>query len=151
MIGALIGAGTSIIGGLIKSGRAKKEEARLKRQLDTFVRQEFANVADSLSVDTEGSKLAKELALTTESGLIEALRKGGSRALLGGIGGIQSGSNRIARQIKADVAKEQQSINKIKAEDQAKIRKLQEEREIADLAGIGSLKHSKTRQKFRIV
>lgn len=138
MIGALVGGGLSIVGGLLKSGRAKKEERALAKQIANYKRQQLTNVADSLSVSTLGSDLAAQQSNIATATAIDALQKGGSRNLLGGISKVQEASNLAASNIQADLDERQKQIDQIRAEDEVRIRNTRENREISDLAGLGT-------------
>ncbi len=137
MVQALVGGGLKILGGILQSGRAKKEQKQLQKQLDDYTRQEFVNVADALRVNTIGAKIAQEQSSITSSTILDSLQKGGARTLLAGIGGVQARGAKETQQIMKELGADQQSINKIRAQDEARIRTLREQREIADLKGLG--------------
>ena len=135
MIGtAAVGAGLGIYQ-MIDSAKQKKEA---KQALENIKRQEFKNIADDMQVSTLGSDLQKEEQARLASTQIESLKGGGNRALISGLGRIESGSQNINAKIAADLDMQQKQIDQIRAEDEARIRGMQEQRELADVSALSS-------------
>lgn len=138
MVGALVGAGISIIGGLIKNSRAKKREAKIQKELDAYQRQDFNNVAKQLTVDTTAADIANRQSDVALATAIENARKGGARQLISTVPLATTAHEKTADKIRAGLTSERQKINQLIAQDEQNIRRLREDREIADLKGMGT-------------
>jgi hypothetical protein len=125
------------VGGIVKGITGARQASEARRAIESYQRQELTNVYGDLSVSTLGSDLQREeLARATATG-VEALQQAGVRGLIGGIGQVQAQNNLTSRQIAADLDMQQQQIDRLRAQDNATIRALQEQREAQDLAGLG--------------
>lgn len=135
---ALAAAGVSVIGGVTQSIMAAKKARRAQDAIRNYKRQELTNAYDDVRVSTLASELQREeLARSTASG-VQALRSGGARTVIGGVGNLQERNVLASRAIGADLDRQQTEIDRLKAADEVRIQKMQEDREIADLAGLGN-------------
>lgn len=130
----LLGMGLSIAGAI----SAGKEKRDAKNALDNYERQQLTNVADGLQVSTLGSDLQREEQARLASGQIGALQESGTRGLVGGLGRVEAGNQRVMQQTGADLDMQQKQIDQMRAEDQARIRGMQENREIGDISALSS-------------
>ena len=136
-----MGAATAVIGtgvGLYQTIQGAKEKRDAQRALDSYQRQEPENVQEGRTVSTSGSDLQREEQARLASSQVDALRGGGTRALVGGLGRVESGNQRVNQQIGADLDMQQKEIDAAIAQDQANIRAMQENRENADIAALSS-------------
>ena len=121
----------------IKSGQEKKQA---REALDNYKRQNLAdsNIAKDLQVSTLGAdrQLAERSRLASTE--IDALRGGGTRSLVGGLSRVEDTSNDVNNRIVANLDQEQERINQMEAEDNARIRSMQEARENADIDALSS-------------
>lgn len=129
-----IGAATSAA--QMFSGAKKRKEA--ERALDNYQRQEFSNVADDLSVYTRGAEMQMDESSRLGSSSIDALSRGGSRNIIGGIGRLNQSQQIQQRQIASDLERQQARIDQIRAQDAQNIRNLQEQRETQDISALSS-------------
>lgn len=133
-----LSAGLGIVGGISNMISGAKEMREAKDALERYKRQELTNVAEGLQVSTLGSDLQREEQSRLASGQIGALREGGARTLIGGLGRVEAGNQRVMRETGADLDMQQRQIDQMRAEDDARIRSMQENREIGDLSALSS-------------
>lgn len=125
------------IGGIAKAVSGASEARRAREALANYRRQELRNVYEGVGVSTLGADLRREEAARLAATSIDALQASGARGVLGGIGGVQQQSNLVNRQIAANLDEQQKQLDRLRAQDQARIRQIQEQREVADLQGLG--------------
>jgi hypothetical protein len=129
-----VGAGLGITQSIM--GAIQANDAR--KALENYERQELENVAENLTVSTLGADLQREENARLASTQIDALRGGGSRAIIGGSGRVEEGLQRANLEIAADLDRQQKDIDRMYAQDEANIRGMVEARENADIAGLSS-------------
>jgi hypothetical protein len=135
---AIAAAAVAIVGGVTQAVIAAKKAKKAKDAIKNYKRQELTNAYDDVRVSTLASELQREeLARATASG-VQALRAGGARTVIGGVGNLQAQNVFAARSIGADLDRQQKEIDKLRASDEVRIQGMQEDREIADLAGLGN-------------
>jgi hypothetical protein len=135
MIGtSLIGAGLGVTQMIMGAKQAKEA----KEALEEMERQKLENVTEGLSVSTLGSDLQREEAARLYASQIDALRGGGARTILGGMGRVEATSEKLNKDIASDLDRQQKEIDRMYAQDKANIRGMQESRENADIAGLSS-------------
>lgn len=133
-----ISAGLGIIGGISSMIKGDKEKNDAKHALDNYKRQELKNVAEGLQVSTLGSDLQRQEQARLASGQIGALRESGTRGLIGGLGRVEQANQRVMQQTGADLDAQQKQIDQMRAEDESRIRSMQENREINDINALSS-------------
>lgn len=139
MLGAVApfaSVGVGILEGLKGAKDAKR--AREARQDLMNNRQQLRNVTEGLRVSTLGAELQTQEAQRRFATSVDALRSGGVRGLVGGLGKAEQGQQMVQRQIGADLDEQQMQIEQMAAADQARIRDTMEKREefqIGALAG----------------
>ena len=133
------GAGIAAIGGIVKSVKGAKQESKAKKAIDSYVRQDLtdANAFKDTRVSTLGAELQREELARATATSVQALQQGGARTLGMGIGAVQEANVNQSREIGADLDRQFQQIEMAKATDNQRIRDMQEQRENADLAGLG--------------
>ena len=129
-----LGVGMSIYDKI--QGAKQKREAR--RALENIKRQPLTNISDGLQVSTLGSDLQKEEQARLASSQVSALQGAGTRGLIGGLGAVEAGNQNVNAKIAADLDIQQKQIDQIRAEDEARIRGMQEQRELADVSALSS-------------
>ena len=135
-----MGIASAVVGGIgaiTKAVSGASEARRAREALANYRRQELRNVYEGLGVSTLGANLRREEAARMAATSIDALQASGTRGVLGGIGGVQQQSNLVNRQIAADLDEQQKQLDRLRAQDQARIRQIQEQREAEDLQGLG--------------
>ncbi len=136
MFGAIAGIGLLSSGIQALSGARQKKAA--SRALSGYKRQDLENVYDDVQVSTRGADMQQEQQARLQAGQIEALRGAGVRGLVGGLGRVEAGSQAVSQQIGADLDRQQKEIDRLRAQDETRIQRMQEAREQADLAGLSS-------------
>lgn len=131
-------AGIGILGSGYKALQGAKDAKDAKNALNNYKRQEFQNVADGMQVSTLGAELQTESQARLASSQTSALQGAGVRGLVGGLGRVEAGNQEVTQGIAADLDQKQKDIDQIKAQDQSRIRDMQEARENADIAGLSS-------------
>ena len=133
-----IGAGISALGGLTKSIMGAKRAADARRALEQYQRQDLKNITEGMRVSTLGAELQTQEAQRRFATSVEALRSGGIRGVVGGLGQQEQNQQILQQQISADLDKQQQQIEMVRAEDEARIRAIQEQRQANEIAGLGT-------------
>jgi hypothetical protein len=118
------------------SGAARASKA--KKALENFQRQELRNVTEGMRVSTLGAQLQTQEAQRRFATGVEALRSGGVRGLVGGLGVMEQQQQDLQQQISADLDRQQAEIEQARAQDEANIRQMQEQRESSQIAGLGA-------------
>ncbi|HAY89265.1 MAG TPA: hypothetical protein DCY51_07475 [Bacteroidetes bacterium] len=127
-----IAAGAAAAGGAAKGIIGASRASKAKRAMDSFKRQELENVTSGLRVSTLGAQLQTQEAQRRFATSVDALRSGGVRGLVGGLGQINQQQSQVQAQIAADLDRQQMGIEQMRATDQANIRAMQEQRESFD-------------------
>lgn len=118
------------------SGAARASKA--KKALENFQRQELKNVTEGMRVSTLGAELQTQEAQRRFATGVEALRSGGVRGLVGGLGAMEQQQQQLQQQISADLDQQQQAIEQARVQDEANIRSMTEQRESSQIAGLGA-------------
>ena len=129
-----IGAGLGLYQTI--SGAVQAREA--KDALNNYQRQDLENVARDLQVSTMGSDLQREEQGRLASSQVDALQSAGTRGLIGGLGRVEAGNQKVMRETGADLDRQQKEIDRMIAQDEANIRGMQESRENADINALSS-------------
>lgn len=138
---AAVTAALGVAGLGLSAYKMAKEEGRAKqaaKALENYKRQEFVNTAEGLQVSTAGADLRKEQQARLNESYIQALREGGTRALMGGIGRVQTGTQDLNKEIGANLDEQTKQIDMYKMQEEQNIRNLKEGREQQDIAGLTS-------------
>ena len=133
-ITAGLGAGFSIYNAISEGN--KKRSAQ--RALEGLTAPPVTNVAENLQVSTRGADLRTAEAGRNTATAVDALRSGGARALIGGIGNVQANNNAVTAEIGANLDEQQKDIDRMKAEDERRIQGVNEQRYQSDVAGLSS-------------
>lgn len=137
---ALGGAGLAIgaigsIGQMI-SGASRAKKAR--KALENYQRQELKNVTEGMRVSTLAAEMKTEEAQRRFATTVGALQSGGVRGLVGGLGAAEQAQQQQQQQIAADLDRQQTQIEQMRAQDEARIRGMQEARESQEIQGLGA-------------
>lgn len=133
----IAGLGISALGSIanIISGESRRSKAQ--KALNNFKRQELKNVTEGMRVSTLGAELQTQEAQRRFATSVDALRSGGVRGLVGGLGRQEQIQQVGQQQIAADLDRQQVAIERMAAQDEANIRAMREERETAAIRGLG--------------
>jgi hypothetical protein len=133
-----IGAGLGLLGGIGRRARAARREREIRNRIAAYQRQDLDNAFDDLSVSRLGADLLAQENARTSSSAIDALQRGGIRGVVGGVGSVVQRGNLLNQQAAADLDRQRTNINQMRAQDDVRIRAMQERREEQDLAGLGN-------------
>lgn len=140
-IGTVAGVASPLLGagfGIANMIAGAKEQNDAKTALENYKRQQLTNIAEGLQVSTLGSDLQREEQARIASGQIEGLQGAGTRGLLGGLGRVNQANQQVMAQTGAGLDQQQKQIDQMYADDQARIRNMQESREIGDINALSS-------------
>ena len=130
---------TGIAGGISKFFEGRKMQKWAQDKIEHFQWQDLENVYKNNQVSTLGADLQREENARTSSTAVDALREGGNRALVGGLGRIVANNNMVNRQIGANLDEQQKAIDMAKSSDDARIRDMVETRQSNELQGYGQM------------
>lgn len=135
---AIGGLAVSAVGGIAQAISGASRTSKAKRALENYQRQELRNVTEGLRVSTLGAELQTQEAQRRFATSVDALRSGGVRGLVGGLGQQEQLQQRQQQQIAADLDRQQRQIDMMRAQDEANIRAMQERRESQEIEGLGA-------------
>jgi len=137
---ALGGAGLAIgaVGSIAQMISGASRANKAKKALENYQRQELKNVTAGMRVSTLGAELQTQEAQRRFATTVDALQSGGVRGLVGGLGQAEQAQQQQQQQIAADLDRQQTQIETMRAQDEARIRGMQESREQQDIAGMGA-------------
>lgn len=124
-------------GGIAKSIMGAKQASKAQKGIDNYDRQELVNTMEAITVSTLGSDLARRELARSASSSMEALQASGVRGVVGGVGKVQAGVSKQSQEIGAKLDEKLDAKSLAVAKDEVRIQGLTEEREKADLAGLG--------------
>jgi len=131
-------AATGALASGIQAISGAKQRRDAQQALENYQRQELENVAEGLQVSTLGAQLKAEEQARLAATQVGALQGAGVRGLIGGLGRVEIGNQMVNREIGAGLDMQQKQIDQTYAQDEANIRGMQEQREVADIAGLSS-------------
>lgn len=130
---AAVGAAASIYQGV--SGAVQARKAR--KALNEFDRQELDNVYENVRISRVGSDLIKDQNALVAGNAIEAARSGGIRGIMSTLPKIQANTNSANREARKYLDDQVIRREYAEANDNIRIQQMQEQRDNADLAGLG--------------
>ena len=134
VIAAVVAGGAALAKGITGAVQASKA----RKALEGFQRQELRNVTEGMRVSTLGAELQTREAQRRFATSVDALRSGGVRGLVGGLGAQEQLLQNQQASIAADLDRQQMMIERMRAQDEARIQGMQENRdsfEIGRIAG----------------
>lgn len=135
---AITSAAVAVAGGAYQAISSAKQARDAKDALNELKTPELTNVAEGLQVSTLGANLQREELGRQYASGVDALRSGGIRGVIGGLGSLNAQQNSANRQIAADLDTQQKQIDQIRAQDEQRIQGVQEQRHQADVAALSS-------------
>lgn len=136
-----VAVGTLAVGttmSFIEKRKQKKAAKIAAAAIANQKRPELTNVADGLQVSTRGADLEREEVARNSATSLDALSDAGTRALGVGVGRVAAVNADSNAKIGANLDEQQKSIDMIRAQDNASIRGMREQRSQADLAALSS-------------
>ena len=128
---------TSTAIGLAQTGKGMIDANNTRKEIENFNRQELVNPYENISVNTLKSDQQTDANLSNVATSVDALQRGGTRAVLGGIPRINESNILLQGLISQDL--EQQDVNRdlLIAKGEQEITGIRENREINALQGLG--------------
>lgn len=133
-----ITAGVGAVGSIVGSVMDYKKKKKAEDALNDLQTPELVNAFKDQQVSTLGSDLQKQESGKNSATAINALRGGGARAIIGGIGAVEDNANKVNAEIGANLDMQKKDINMNIANDNVNIRNLKEQRYQSDVAGLSS-------------
>lgn len=131
---AAVGLGLSVY----QTVDAKKKEKEAKQAADEYQRQNLTNPYENLQVSTLGADLQQQNLNNQVTTATDALRAGGARAVLGGLPTIYDNVIQANQQIAAGLDQQYNQNQQARAQGNAMVQNMNEQRESNDLLGIGN-------------
>ena len=137
-MGSAVAGGLGAGVGLFQTIKGAKQSRDAQNALENYQRQQLENVAEGLQVSTLGADLQREEQARLAATQVDALKGGGSRAIIGGLGRVEAGNQAVNRQIGADLDMQQKQIDQMRAEDERRIQGMIEQRQNQDISALSS-------------
>ena len=134
---AIIG-GLGLAKGVFDTIKAGKEKKQRQAELDAYQRQELTNKYKDMQISTIGSDMMREESSRNMATAMNTIGNAGTRAIIGATPKLVAEQNNAGRAIQKELDDQLIKKNYAIAQDDAQIRGLQEQRENADLAGLGN-------------
>lgn len=128
-----------LVGGATKFFEGRKMQREAQKKIDAFEWNDLENVHKNQQVSTLGSDLLREENARAIATTTDALRGGGNRAIVGGLGRVVAQSNTVNREAAANLDQQQKQIDFAKAQDDVRIREMIEKRQSDELQGYGQM------------
>ena len=106
-------------------------------KIDAFKPQELTNPQENVQLSTLASEQATKANNINVATSVDALQRGGTRAILGGIPRINEGSILLQNQISQDLERQDRERSILIARGEERIQGIQEQREREALQGLG--------------
>jgi hypothetical protein len=135
--GAVIG-GASALGGIYQSIQGAKQARDAQNALNSLPIPDLQNVYGGMQVSKMGNELISEQSQNRYAQNVDALRSGGIRGIIGGLGQANEMAKQTDLQIKADYDKQENEIAMSQAQDEANLRAMREQRYQGNVAALSS-------------
>lgn len=129
-VGALSSIGQTIFG----SSQARKA----RRAINNYQRQTLTNPYAGLQISRLGADLQTEQMARRGATTTKLLQGMGARGIFGGLANLEAQQQEGERQISADLDRQAKELEQMKAQGEFQRMSMQEQREQADLAGLGA-------------
>jgi len=130
---ASVAAAGSIAQGIMGATQASKA----KKAMQDYQRQRLRNVAQDISISTLGADYAARELARSSANTMQAIQGMGARGAMGAVQTVQDSIMENVQRNKVDLDRQFVDRERMIAQDEARIRAMQEQREQQDLAGLG--------------
>ena len=141
---AAIGLGISAASAAVNTGMSLSQASEGRRRqreaesdLDNYQRQQLTNAYANMNVPMEGYRMQQSGIQQNFADVAGSLAMTGARGVVGGSQALMSQTDLAMQKVRADLEESQMRIKSMVAEDEARIRGMQEAREQADITGLG--------------
>ena len=138
MAGVIAGISVAALGSAAQIMSGAKRAKQANKALRNFQRQELKNVTKGMRVSTMGAEMQTREAQRRFATSVDALRSGGVRGLVGGMGQVEQQQQMQQQQIAAGLDQQQVSIDRMAAQDEANMRQMREQRDNQAIQGMGA-------------
>lgn len=138
-ITSAIASGIGLLGGAAKAIGGGRQRRKYRKMIENYQRQDLRNLAQDIQLNTMASDLAREDVAGQQAGMVDALSQGGSRNLIGGIGKVSQAGVQANREALSDLNQQDMRRQYAILNDAQRVRQMQEQREMQDLAGMGAM------------
>ena len=128
-----------IAGGAAKFFEGRRMQKQAEKFIENFEWQDLQNPFRNEQVSRLGADLKTEQANINAATSTEALRSGGTRALVGGLGRVEARKNDVNREVAANLDEQQAAINTRIAQQEVVNQNMVEKRQADELAGYGQM------------
>jgi hypothetical protein len=135
--GATGAVGTGVGVAKFFEGRSMQKEG--ERFIENFEWNDLENPYEDLSVSTLGAEMVNEQTNIGSASAVEALRQGGTRGIIGGLGRVEANRNNINTQTAANLDGQQKVLDRDKAQQEVLNQNMIEKRQTDELAGYGQM------------
>ena len=132
MAGIIVAASIAAAAAITKGVIGISQTSKANKALDKFRRQDLKNVTEGMRVSTLGAQLNTQEAQRRFASSVDALRSGGVRGVVGGLGAQEMLMQNQQASISAELDRQQVMIDRMRAQDEANIRGMQEQRDSFD-------------------
>lgn len=132
MSGVIAAASIAAAAAITKGVIGISQTSKANKALEKFKRQDLKNVTEGMRVSTLGAQLNTQEAQRRFSSSVDALRSGGVRGVVGGLGAQEMLMQNQQASISAELDRQQVMIDRMRAQDEANIRGMQEQRDSFD-------------------
>lgn len=136
-------AAVGVVWSGVAAGKRAREgrlmAAKAQEKIDNFEHQELYNAYDEVGVSRMGADLRREEMGRSMATSVQALRSGGVRGVVGGIGQLNAQNQYNNAMIAADLDRQNKELNRLRAQEDARILSIKENREIQELGGYGQM------------
>jgi hypothetical protein len=136
-IAGTVAAGAGVATSAAQAKRGKKMAGEAQQALDEYQRQDLRNVYAGLELPMEGIRLQEEQIQQAVGTQVGQLSRAGARGLVGGLPQVQDWQAQQVAQLGAQLEESKFKIEQMIAQDEARIQQMEEQRERADIAGLG--------------
>ena len=132
MAGVILAASLAGAAAITKGIMGITQTAKANKALDKFKRQELRNVTEGMRVSTLEAQFNTQEAQRRYDTAVDALRSGGVRGIVGGLGRQEMLAQNVQQRASAGLDQQQVMIDRMRAQDEARIRGMQEQRDSFD-------------------
>jgi hypothetical protein len=130
---AVVGAAVAGAAALAKGITGAVQAAKAKKALKNFQRQELKNITGGMRVSSLEAQFNTQEAQRRFDTSVDALRSGGVRGVVGGLGRQEMLAQNVQQRMSAGLDQQQRQIEMMRAQDEARIQGIQEQRDSFDI------------------
>lgn len=134
---AIIG-GLGLAKGAFDTISAAKRQKQHQAELDSYQRQELTNAYKDMQLFTAGNDMMRDDASRNMATAMNTIGNAGTRAIIGATPKLLAEQNNANRELQKGIEDQQTKRAYAIAGDETRIRDMQEQRDNADLAGLGN-------------